>query len=243
MIQRPIILKLFALFLFLDPFLRIIFLSIENDFTLLEIFMKTFTLPTFDMINFWLIFPLSGLLVLSVKLYSYCLFMLLQSYSLYFHLNYESYSWPYLAKNPSFSAYILLLINIFIVIYLLMPRSREVFFDKTLRWWERGSRYTINEPCFIRVLDQDIHGTVVDLSFGGALLKLDKNIDVGSYVQIDFDIMGKNVSLNAQVVRILRIENEIRHGIQFTFDSLLKKYKLKFLMFSISKVNNYEKYR
>lgn len=243
MLKRPLILKLFALFLFIDPILRISFISIEREFPFWAVLSKTFTLGMVDFFNFWFLFPVSGLLLLSVKLYSYILFISIQLYSLYFHLNYEPFSWPYLSENPSSTAYLLLGINVLMMIYLLMPRSREIFFDKNLRWWERGSRYTINEPCFAKVLDKQIHGKVVDLSFGGALLKLDEDVSTGDIVRLDFDILNKSISINAQIIRKIDRDGKSFFGTQFLFESSWQKIRLRGLMLSVSKISDYEKFR
>ena len=243
MLKRPLILKLFALFLFIDPLLRISFISISREFTFMDVLAKTFTLGMADFFNFWFLFPLSGILLLSVKLYSYILFIGIQLYSLYFHINYESYSWPYLSEHPSSSAYVLLTVNILMVIYLLMPRSREIFFDRSLRWWERGSRYTINDPCFAVIGDKEIHGKVVDLAFGGALIELDENVPTDTLINLDFDILNKNIHLKARIVRIIHRDNKPYYGTQFIFDSKLQKFKLRLLMFSVAKVSDYEKFR
>lgn len=244
MLKRPLVLKLFAILLFIDPLLRISFISIETDFSFWVVITKTFALSAKDFFNFWFLFPLSGMLLLSVKVFSYLFFILIQLYSLYFHLNYEPYSWPYLSESPSTSAYVLLSINLLMVVYLLLPRSREVFFDQTLRWWERGSRYTINEPCFAKIMDKEYQGNVSDLSFGGALLTFKESIDIDKPMHLSFDILGKNITVDAQVVRAMEdLEGNLNYGIQFVFKNSWEKLRLKLLMFSISKITDYEKFR
>lgn len=244
MLKRPLILKLFALFLFIEPLLRSAFISIESEFSFQVVIQRSFALSGSDVFNYWLLFPLSGVLILSVKLYSYLAFISIQLYSLFFHLNYEPYSWPYLSESPSMTAYALLCFNVFMMMYLLLPTSREIFFDKSLRWWERASRYTINEPCFVTFLDKEVHGKVMDLSFGGALLQLDDAIESGSVIKIDFDILGKNIPLNGQIVRVIRDdEGKTRYGAQFIFENLWQKLKLRLLMLSIAKVSDYSKHR
>lgn len=244
MLRRPLILKLFAIFLLLEPLLRTAFISIESEFDYFSVLQRTIGLSTSDFFNYWFLFPLSGILLLSVKLYSYIAFIAIQLYSLFFHLNYEPYSWPYLDESPSMTAYTLLCFNVFMMMYLLLPTSREIFFDKNLRWWERASRYTLNEPCFVTFKGQQIHGKVIDISFGGALLELDDSLESGSEIKIDFDILGKNVPVDATIVRVLRPEEETtRYGAQFIFQSLWEKLRLRMLMLSVSKVGDYEKYR
>ncbi len=244
MLKRPLILKLIALFMFIYPLLQVAFLSIEKERSFQYTLNWTLTsLTVLDFFNFWFLFPLSGVLLLGVKIYSYVAFIAIQLYSFYFHLNYEPFSWPYLAKTPSASSYILLGINMIIVGYLLLPRSREIFFDKSLRWWERGSRYTINEPCFAKYDGKEVHGKVCDLSFGGALLELDEPIPKGKVINLDFDILGKEVSLQAEVIRFINTDGKPMFGTKFNFKNIFEKFKIKFLMFSISKIGNYDKYR
>jgi hypothetical protein len=246
MLKRPLILKLFAFFLFIDPILRVILLYVEKDkeFDFIVILSKALALPVGDLFNFWFLFPLSGVLLLGVKFYSYIGFILIQFYSLYFHINYQSYSWPYLAETPSLTAYILLAINIIMVGYLLMPRPREIFFNKNMRWWERGSRYSINEPCFVKLFEKEVHGKVCDISFGGALLNLDEHIEVGNTVKIDFEIVERSFSINAKIVRLVNgTDDNVQYGAQFLFSGIFQKLQLKFLMMTIAKLDAYEKFR
>lgn len=243
MLKRPLLLKLFALFLLIDPVLRVAFIAIEREFSFLEVLNKTLSLPPLDIFNFWLLFPISGILLLGIKSWSYIVFISIQLYSFYFHINYEPFSWPYLSKTPSATAYLLLMINFLMVLYLLLPRTREVFFNKELRWWERGARYTINEPCFCSLIDKEIHGKVVDLSHGGALLTLDSEINKGDIVDLDFEILNQKVQITSQVIRRVLKNDKVYYGTQFKFSGFYQKLKLKFLMLSISKISNYEKYR
>lgn len=245
MINRPILLVIFAFYLILDPILRIAFIAINNEFTFVEVLFKSASLTGLDFFNFWMIFPISGLLLLSIKAYSYFFFVIIQFYSLYFHINYESFSWPYLSATPSTTAYVMLFINSFMLIYLLMPRSREVFFDVNLRWWERGSRYNIEEACFITINDNEIHGELINLAFGGALVALntDQRFYTGDSGEIDFNLLNNNYKIDFEIVRILPFESGLNYGIQFNFKSKIEEFRLKILMLSISKIGKYLKDR
>ena len=224
--------------------MRISFISIETEFELWVVLSKAFALGFKDFINFWFLFPISGILLLSVKVYSYLFFIIVQIYSLYFHFNYEPHTWPYLAETPPVTAYILLALNTLMMVYLLMPRSREVFFDKTLRWWERGSRYTINEPCFAKIAEKEFQGQVSDLSFGGALLTFEDPIDIDKDISLKFDILGKTIILDAQIVRAMEdLNGKLNYGTRFIFKNPWQKFRLKMLMLSVSKISDYEKFR
>lgn len=244
MTKRPLIIKLLALYLILDPFIRAAIISIETDFSFWHVIMKTFSLDMLNILNFWVLFPLSGILILSVNPLAYGVYVATQIYSLALHWNYQPYDWPYLSATPFFTAYVLLFFNLFFVIYLLMPGSREFFFDKNLRWWERGSRFVINEPCFFRRMDREIHGKVLDLARSGALVASDEAMELGDLIHIEFDVLNRKLSLGAQVVREVMADGPgHEYGVQFMFSDLIQKLKLRSLMAMVLISGNYQKLR
>ena len=63
-------------------------------------------------------------------------------------------------------------------------------------------------------------------------------------MDLSFDILGKNITLKTQVVRAMEdLDGKINYGLQFLFKNKWEKFKLKLIMFSISKVSDYEKFR
>lgn len=244
MLRRPLILKLLALYLILEPFLRAVIISIETEFSLGAVIMKTFSLDFQNVFNFWFLFPLSGLLILSVNPIGYLFYIATQVYSFLLHWNYQPYEWPYLSQTPFVTAYILLFVNVFFVVYLLLPGSRAFFFNKNLRWWERGSRFIIDEPCFFRHMDREIHGKVLDLGKGGALISSDEGMGLGDLVHLEFDVLDRNISLGAQVVREVPSDSEYRkYGVQFLFTGEMQKLRLRFLMLMVLMSGDYKKLR
>jgi hypothetical protein len=242
LISKPLIIRLFAWFLILDPLVRIAVMSIEKDFPFLSVFYKAQALDFKDFFNFWFLFPLSGMLLLSIKSYSYILFIILQVYGLYFHVSYEAYSWPYLASGPTLSAILLQTINLIFVFYILLPRTRVTFFDKSLRWWERGSRFTIDTKAMISVNGQKKSGTIVDLSYSGAMVVVDYPLKADDQIVLDFEIMQKNLVVNAGVVRVIDQVNN-KFGIEFNFLNFMQRFSLKFILLTIEKSKLYDKYR
>lgn len=243
MVKKPLILKLLALYLILDPVLRAAVISIETEFSFFHVIAKTFSLDAMNVFNFWALFPLSGVLILTVNPLSYGFYIATQIYALFMHWNYTPYDWPYLAPTPFVTAYVLLFVNIFFVIYLLMPGSRVFFFDKNLRWWERGSRFLVNEPCFVTYMDKEIHGKVKDLAKNGALLASDEPLSLGDIVQVEFDILDRKLSMGAQVVREAHTDGVRDYGVQFLFNGTWDKAKLRFLMLMVLLSGDYEKLR
>ena len=95
-----------------------------------------------------------------------------------------------------------------------------------------------------KIQDKEYQGVVCDLSFGGALVTFKENINIDKTMDLSFDILGKNITLKTQVVRAMEdLDGKINYGLQFLFKNKWEKFKLKLIMFSISKVSDYEKFR
>ncbi len=244
MLNRPFILKLFSIILILNPILRVIFLSIEKEFGIFDVLTRSISLPFYDFFNFWILFPISSIFLLYPNTFTFVFFIIIQIYSLIIHIGYESYSWPYLSKTPSIASLILLFINLITTLYfILSDEMRKIFFDKYIRWWERPSRYTINEPCFVNINSHVIHGILKDLSSDGSLLELESAISDKDKFKIEFDILDINISLNARIIRNITNEGFFRYGIQFQFKNFLEKFKINILIFYITLLKKYDKYR
>lgn len=239
MFKRPLLIKLFGSYLIIEPLIRLILMSIEKDFTILQIFKHTILLSPIDIFKFWFLFPLSGILLLSYKFYAYVLFMFLQLYSLFFHLNYEEFTWPYLSKYPSAAPLMLLTINIFITIYLLFPRTREPFVNRKLRWWETPSRILVNLNA--EVIDENLQRdliTIRDISQTGASLKTHKKYETDKIVKVKFDIEKNLFELDAKIVRQIdqsTEDNSFFYGVTFVNTGYINHIKLQIFLFNLSR--------
>lgn len=243
MFKRPLLVKLFGSYLILEPLIRLILMSIEKDFTIFQIFKHTILLSPVDIFKFWFLFPLSGILLLSYKFYAYIIFMLLQLYSLFFHLNYEEYTWPYLSKYPSAAALVLLTINIFITVYLLFPRSREPFVNRKLRWWETPSRILVNlnSKIFLDETSNEEEIIIKDISQSGASIIINKELQTDKTLKIHFTINNNNFEFDAKVVRLIDHEensNEYFYGVNFLNVNYITRLKLQVLLFNVSRTRD-----
>ena len=238
--KRPLLLKLFAFILLCEPLIRIVLMSLEKEFPLSTILSRSLSLGLKDSIHFWLLFPISGFLILSVKPVAFIAYIMIQLYSLYFHITYESFSWPYLSNVPTASALFLLGLNICFIIYFLLPRNREPFFNKGLRWWERGSRYVVDQSCIIVINDQEVMATLSNISFSGALIAIKQEINEGDHFKIEFDILGEEYQFNSVVKR--KLKNNM-YGLIFNFDNYFQKIMFRLKIYSIDKNALLEKYR
>jgi hypothetical protein len=238
--KRPLLLKLYSLLLLLDPIIRLFFISLESEFPLSQVIMKSIDLGPMDLFNYWLLFPLCGIFILSVKTYAYVGFLSLQLYSLYFHLSYEPYAWPYLSPTPSMTAIAILFINLMFFIYLLLPAPRQLFFDKRLRWWESAARFFVNTVCNIKLNGKELEGKLEDISQSGALISTTQDIPINDDVEITFNLLKRDLTIKGRVVRsIENDENLNKYGVSFHLFSFPEKVKMKLLVFDIARSGLY----
>jgi hypothetical protein len=242
--NKPILVRLFTLFLLLEPILKILILTIQTDFSPFFIAHRTLSLGPLSFFNFWFLFPLAGLLLFKLNQYTFLAFIILQIYSIIFHLNYEAYTWPYLSELPHASSVALLAVNIIFTLYILLPRTRALFFDENLRWWERGSRFSINRPCFISIKGTEQKAHLDNISYSGALISTSKELENGLEVEVSFDILDEPFTTKAQVVRLVySSKTHFGHGIQFQFNSKITAIKLRLLLFKAENLGLLHKYR
>jgi hypothetical protein len=218
-------------------------ISIEKDFSFWAVINKALTLPLKDFFDYWILAPLSGVLLWFVNLPSLVIYIFAQIYSIYFHINYESYAWPYLSQTPSLSAYFLLGINITIMIYLILPGTVKIFTKRELRWWERGGRFSINTPCFIFINDQMIRAVLKDISYSGASIVTEVPINTNLPLSIDVEVLNKNYLLEGSIVRSITALQENVYGVRFNFQSFIQRLSLRIVIFKIGLYGSYARYR
>src|SRR3989339_103143 len=115
--QKPVLIIILAIFHFLQPFINIVYLKLTTHYDFFMIFQNLLELDGVkSLFDFWLLFPLGGLALLLVRKWSFFIFVFVQFYSIYLHLFYEKYTWPYVSEHPLSFSIILLIFNIFFII-------------------------------------------------------------------------------------------------------------------------------
>jgi hypothetical protein len=129
--ERPLLITVVAFMHILEPLFKIFYFQTKTNFDLSIILSNVTTFEAIGLkglIDFWLIFPLAGIALLSVKKYAWYFFVTTQAYSIVTHLTYESFSWPYFSEVPFFSSVLLILTNLFLIVYVSVPEIRMLFF-------------------------------------------------------------------------------------------------------------------
>jgi uncharacterized membrane protein len=139
--HKPLIFILIAAFHIIEPLIKVAYFKITTPFSTSTIISNIAQISTArEIFEFWFLFPLAGLALMGVKKWSYPVFVGAQIYSIYSHLTYEQYTWPYVSQVPFVSSLVLLFINTMVIIYFALPDVRKPFFDRSVRWWETRTR-------------------------------------------------------------------------------------------------------
>lgn len=224
MLRKPWPLVILALLHFIAPVLNTVvsaYLSKQDIST----FIRSFN-STMELIAFFAFFPIAGLAIYSVKKWSYPVFLGVLGWSFYF--NYQTWmEFPNQIPLPLLAA--VYLINVGVVTYFLIPAVREVYFNRSIRWWESKPRYQI-----------DLEGTyegssgigkclVSNISEGGVFLTIpDGKPAEGEGVTVTLRFFGLELNVTGRVV--YKVSSNNGYGIQFVRPTSVMHRKVRRLI-------------
>jgi len=169
--------------------------------------------------DFWFLFPLGGIALFQMKKWSLPIFITVQLYSIITHLAYEKYTWPYLSEKPLVYSIMLLIINILLIAYIMLPDLRRIFFDKRTRWWETSTRYFINIPCKMTLISsgESFACQLINISITGMFIESSINLSEKTPLFVKFEYLDTNYSMNGQLIHIHSINFKRGLGIKFLY--------------------------
>jgi len=253
--KRPLLFIILAGMHLLMPLLNILVFKMRTDMDWFVIFdnLLSHKNPK-EIFDFWLLFPIAGIALLTVKAWAYPFFVGVQAYSIYHHLFYEKYSCPYISERPFAGAWILLLFNLGIIAYFALPAVRRPFFDRRMRWWEAKTRYGIDIECFVTLEGTSgaVTTKILNISETGAFIQMRPEMlslfpnELASNLQeafnyngqkpysntlrCEFQAFGMHFGLPARIVNRHKVSGLEGIGIEFVFYGLSERLKFKRFM-------------
>jgi hypothetical protein len=157
-----------------------------------------------------------GLLVYAMKKWSYALFAGCVGWMLYRNFMAIDRGQVNLLASVALS-----LGNVAFVGYFILPRVREPYLNKRLRWWETAKRYILdNVAGEIEGDDLKLSCQVQDMSRGGVFAALSTPVSIGQTIRIRFSPNGKHIfSVRAKIVFHRKL-NDGREGCGLQFMEL-----------------------
>lgn len=214
---KPILFSLITSFCFFEPVAKLIYFKVTTHFEWSIIISNIFSRNSLlDILNFWLLFPIAGLTLLKIRVWSYCLFMMVMSYNIYSLVTYESFTWPYNNNMPHAYNLLLTLVCVGIIIAFCFPNIRKPFFDRRARWWEPQKRHDIFLETELRTSTLDtIHSVISNISSSGAFILNVKELSPGDRMIVNFRILNEVFVSEIEVVHKLNNGTINGYGVKF----------------------------
>lgn len=231
--KKPLAIIILGIIHLLEPLSKILVLKFSTGFSFEVVFDNVFAISGIrSFFEFWLLFPIAGVALLSVKNWSYPVFVAVQIYSIATHLTYEEYTWPYVQETPIASSMFLVVFNILMIIYFIIPKTRQPFLDKRIRWWESKQRFAVRIPCAVEGVYTNLSEVteVLNISLTGAFLKGLKGINVNDEVNLTFNYYDIDYEVKAIVKSFHEFSGESGWGVEFIFPDWKERFKMNKLM-------------
>ena len=219
--NKPFIFTFLSFLCLIEPIIKVLYFKVTTQFDFVVIFANLQTRNTFmEVVDFWLIFPLAGMLIMRIRKWTYFSFMAVLIYINYNIFTYEKYTWPYNSDSPFFYNYAVAMISVVVFVYFLLPKVREPFFDRRVRWWEPKTRYNVNLACKLQSSHLTFPSQILNISQTGVFVQDSKYINVGDYLQMEFNFLGQTISVPVKVVNRHSLHNVIGYGLKFNFKTI-----------------------
>lgn len=224
---KPILFSLITSFCFFEPIAKLYYFKVSTHFEWSVILSNLLSRNSaLDIVNFWLLFPLAGLMLLKIRVWSYCLFMAVMTYNIYSLVTYEAYTWPYNNHMPHTYNLLLTFVCLGIIVAFCFPRIREPFFDRRARWWEPQKRHDIFLETQLQTSFDTIDSVISNISTTGAFILNVEELKAGDRLMVNFKILEEVFACEIQVVHKLSNGTINGYGVKFINMSFKSKDRL-----------------
>jgi hypothetical protein len=241
--KKPLLFIALALAHFLEPIIKLIYFKMTTSFSFATIINNISQIQsTREVFDFWLLFPLGGFALITVKKWSYPIFVGVQAYSIFSHLTYEQYTWPYVSEFPFISSLAILTMNALIIFYFALPDVRKPFFDKSIRWWETRKRYSMRIPMNFAAVGnkRSYNCDILNISQSGVFLGSHHDLEVGTDIKMNILYKDYAITVIGQIKSHHNFENEQGFGVKFRFENIWENLYMRKVVRQISKDTNQE---
>lgn len=106
---------------------------------------------------------------------------------------------------------VVLIVDLLVVAYFVVPSVQKVYFDPRMRWWEAAPRYHFNHMGTVN----GEKGFIKSISQGGLFLTSAPDLREGSTVDLAWSYQGQDVSVKGEVVYKRSAGDMPGYGIKF----------------------------
>ena len=213
---RPWFIVFLAIFVALSPVQNILMFSLAYDQSVISYIADVRHFQTGpQLVSFYLLPLVAGYSIYAVKNWSFPVFV--ATFTFYMYQTYMTGTFPAVFNDLSLMTAVLLM-NLILIAYFLLPTVRAAYFDSSVRWWEAKYRYKIEMDAELTSNGKRVTGKISDISEGGVFVTTDGPIEVSPKLHMKFRYHTMDFLMQGKVVR--EIENEANeseygYGIEF----------------------------
>ncbi|MCE3014068.1 MAG: PilZ domain-containing protein [Proteobacteria bacterium] len=234
--KKPLVFTLVSLLCIVEPLIKILYFKVTTQFDFDVIIQNLLARESFlEVIDFWLIYPLAGLLILKLRKINYYAFMSVLVYIFYSIATYEKYTWPYNSDKPFVYNYVITALSFAVFLYFLLPSTRRPFFDSRVRWWEPMVRYNVYLPCTVSKSDLTFKANVLNISKSGLFIEDHDKVQIGDLLNIYLEAFGIKLNATIEVMNKHTLNNKIGFGARFRLDSIGQNLTVRSLISKIKR--------
>lgn len=224
---KPILFTLITSFCFFEPLAKLYYFKVSTQFEWPVILSNLLSRNSpLDILTFWLLFPIAGLMLLKIRSWSYFLFMLVMSYNVFSLVTYESYTWPYNDQMPHLYNLLLTAVCLGIIVAFCFPSIRKPFFDRRARFWEPQKRHDIFLETELKTSFDTIESVISNISTTGAFILNVEDMKAGDRMTVNFRILDEVFTCEIQVVHKLCNGTINGYGVKFINMSFKSRARL-----------------
>ncbi len=234
--KKPLVFTLVSLLCIVEPLIKIMYFKVTTQFDFQVIIENLMARQSFfEVIDFWLIYPLAGLLIMKLRKINYYAFMSVLVYIFYSIATYEKYTWPYNSDKPFFYNYVITALSFAVFLYFLLPSTRRPFFDARVRWWEPMIRYNVYLPCTVSRENLTFQAQVLNISKSGLFIEDHEQVKIGDQLSIYLEAFGIKLNASIEVMNKHVLNNKLGFGARFKLDSLAQNFTVRSLVAKIKR--------
>ncbi len=228
---RPWFIVFLGVFVALSPVQNILMFSFAYDQSLVEYLADVYHFQTGPQLASFYFLPLvAGYSIYAVKNWSFPVFVV--SFTFYMYQTYMTGTFPAVFNDLSLMTAVLLM-NLILIAYFLLPTVRAAYFDASVRWWEAKYRYKIEMDVEVTSNGKQVRGEISDISEGGIYVTTNGPIDVSPDLHIKFKFHTMDFQMQGKIVRAQNNEaneSEYGYGIEFSETPRENQKRLKKLI-------------
>lgn len=234
--KKPIIFTVLSILCFIEPLIKVLYFKAITHFDFVVILSNLREKNSFmDVVDFWLIFPIAGMLILKLRKWTYFAFLSVITYIVYNILTYERYTWPYNSESPFMYHYVVALMCLSVFLFFLSPKVREPFFERRARMWETKTRYLVDMSCTLQSSTLSFSTQIMNISKTGAFIEHSPYIKVGDVVVMEFNFLGESVQVPVKVVHEYASKTKTGFGVEFMFKTFKQSIQMAKVIHVIQK--------